>query len=434
MTAVAADARNPDAAAPLTTRQRRTLLILGLPTFGLALAVTTVSTYLPVLARTVTSSTTAIGMIIAAEGLLALFVPLGAGAWSDRLRTRWGGRLPFVIGAVPVAVVALAALGFTGSLGAMAVFVAVFFFAYFVAYEPYRALYPDLLGEEVAGRSQSTQAVARGAGTIAAVVGGGLLFAAAKPAPFVVAAALCAASVALFVVLMLHSGDRERAEHRRPEASSFRAVAGEVLRVVREQRSLRVFLIANGLWELSLAALKTFVVLYITRGLGHTTSFAALVIGAAAVFILLGAIVSGRLADRIGTRRVIAGALWAYGFGLLVPLVASSWPPAVAIAAPVVAFGGGVLMTLPFALLMELMPDEQHGTVTGYYGLSRGVGVMLGPIAAGAAISLAAPALSATEGYAAMWGVCSLAVLASIPLVSRMTSSVASDTRPGGRE
>jgi hypothetical protein len=53
--------------------------------------------------------------------------------------------------------------------------VAVFFVGYFIAYEPYRAFYPDLVGDEVAGRAQSTQAVWRGVGTGLAVCGAAAL-------------------------------------------------------------------------------------------------------------------------------------------------------------------------------------------------------------------------------------------------------------------
>jgi divalent metal cation (Fe/Co/Zn/Cd) transporter len=58
--------------------------------------------------------------------------------------------------------VSLALLGFVHSLAAAAVVVAIFFAGYFVAYEPYRALYPDLVDNEIAGRAQSTQAIFRG--------------------------------------------------------------------------------------------------------------------------------------------------------------------------------------------------------------------------------------------------------------------------------
>ena len=82
---------------------------------------------------------------------------------------------------------ALAVLGFVHSIWLAAIVMAVFFAAYFVAYEPYRALYPDLVDDEIAGRAQSSQAIFRGLGTFLALLGGGLLFSISAPLPFVAA-------------------------------------------------------------------------------------------------------------------------------------------------------------------------------------------------------------------------------------------------------
>src|SRR5919198_37880 len=183
----------------LARSEWRVLLALGVPTFALALGITTVSTYLPVLAEDFSSSTIVMGLLIGGEGLMALWLPLVVGSWSDLLRTPIGRRLPFIIAATPVLVVALATLGYVHSVALAAVVVAVFFVGYFVAYEPYRALYPDLVDDEIAGRAQSTQAISRGIGTFLALVGGGLLIALADPAPFIAAALIAVTGLGLFV-------------------------------------------------------------------------------------------------------------------------------------------------------------------------------------------------------------------------------------------
>ena len=100
---------------PLRGREKRVLALLGLPTLTLALAITVITTYVPKLASRFTGSTTVIGLIVGAEGFVALFVPLIAGAWSDRIDTRVGRRLPFLIAATPPLVAALALVGFMNS-------------------------------------------------------------------------------------------------------------------------------------------------------------------------------------------------------------------------------------------------------------------------------------------------------------------------------
>ena len=163
--------------------------LLAVPTFALALSITIVSTYLSEVTRRYTHDSVIIGAIVGSEGIMALWIPMIVGTWSDGLRTRLGGRLPFVlVGTVPAAC-AVALIGFLHSLGLVAAMAALFFGFYFVAYEPYRAMYPDLVDQEaIAGRAQSTQALSRGLGTALALLGGGLLLSIARPLPFALAA------------------------------------------------------------------------------------------------------------------------------------------------------------------------------------------------------------------------------------------------------
>jgi predicted MFS family arabinose efflux permease len=298
--------------------------------------------------------------------------------------------------------------------------VAAFFVAYYVAYEPYRALYPDMVDDDIAGRAQSTQALFRGAATCLALVAGGLLMAIATPVPFIAAAVVTALAMAAFAVALLRRGVPDQ-DHDDPEPP------GETLRALRDavadEPALKAFLGANALWELALAAMKTFIVLYITRGLGLSMQEASLAIGAGALVILAASPVSGKLADRLGRARVMKAALWVYGLGLLVPLVTTT-PALVAAAVPFVAFGGGAIMTLPYALLMPLMPEDRHGALSGFYSLSRGVGTALGPLLAGVVITVARGPLQSSQGYAAMWAVCAAAILASIPLLRELRDEV----------
>jgi len=127
--------------------------------------------------------------------------------------------------------------------------------------------------------------------------------------------------------------------------------------------------------------LKSFVVLYLARGLGFGIATASLIIGGVALGLLVVSAISGKLADRCGKARVMQHPLVVYGVSLLVPFLVTSRLP-IGIAVPFVALGGGVVMTLPYALLMPLMRAQEHGTLTGFYSLSRGVGVALGPMLA----------------------------------------------------
>jgi MFS family permease len=393
-------------------RERRAITLLGAPTLALALAVTVVTTYLPVVAKGFVGSTLIVGLIIGVEGLLAIWLPLVVGAWSDRLRTPIGGRLPFILAGTPVLAIGLCAMAVAGSIAPLVVAAVVFFAGYFLAYEPYRALYPDLISEQAAGRAQGNQALWRGVGTGLALVGGGLLLAVGQALPFLAAAVVCVASTALLTRGLLRHGIPD-------DAGGARGDVRRAFELVRGSSQLRAFLVANALWELSLGALKTFIVLYVTSGLGFSRSAASGIIGGVAVLVLLAAVTSGRLADRVGPIRVLAVGLPVYGLAMLVPFVTDAHL-LVALAVPLVAIGGGAIMALPYAVLIPLMPDEEHGTLTGVYSFSRGMGTWLGPLLAGLAITTMDGLFPGTQGYQAMWLVCATSVLLSLPLIRRL--------------
>jgi len=395
----------------LKGREWKLLAVLGLPTFAYALATTVATTYLPVLAQDFTHSSTVVGLLIAVEGIMALLLAVPAGALSDRKTSR----LPFVRWASPVLIVALAAMGFATSLPYALVAVVVFFAAYFVAYEPYRALYPDLVDPAIAGRGQSTQALWRGLGTIIAIASGGVLLTLGKPVPFLVGAGLTALAVGIFLALL----PRDDVDHEAGDSTGLREDLHRLRELVARRADLRAFMLANALWELSLGATKTFIILYLTKGLGVGTGFAGLAVAGTAVFIAAATPISGRLADRFGTVPVMRWSLLLYGVGLLVPFIVDD-KIVVGAVTPVVGFGGGVVMTLPYALLIPLMQDDDHGLTTGLYSLSRGIGTALGPLLAGVAIGVLHGPLSGTDGYQAMWGVCAGAILLSVPILGRL--------------
>ena len=113
--------------------------------------------------------------------------------------------------------------------------------------------------------------------------------------------------------------------------------------------------------------------------------------------------------------RVLHGATWVYGAGLLLAAAITTAGPLL-VALPIFALAGAVLMTLPYGLLMQLTPAGSEGAVSGIFNLSRAVGVVLGPIVVGAAIDLGGGLFAATNGYGAMWVAIGVPIVLSLAL------------------
>lgn len=123
---------------------------------------------------------------------------------------------------------------------------------------------------------------------------------------------------------------------------------------------------------------------------------------------------AGKVGDRFGRLRVVTIAAAVYGAGFVVPAFTTS-RALIGMAMPAIALGGGAVMTMAYAVLMPLMPRDEHGLLTGFYSVSRGLGIVTGPILAGLAVSLTGNGpFAATHGFQAIWIVCAAAALASL--------------------
>lgn len=78
------------------------------------------------------------------------------------------------------------------------------------------------------------------------------------------------------------------------------------------------------------------------------------------------------------------------------------------------------MLTLAWGLLFKLMPAADRGAIAGLATTTKGIGLLTGPLLAGAAVDILSPYLGATRGYQALWPILGVPVLLAIPLVARL--------------
>jgi MFS family permease len=407
----------PGRIVPLPQRRRGLPWVLGLGAFGLALSLTTTSAYLPPLLEKFTSSRTLIAVILGSEGIFALTLPLVIGPWSDTFQTPMGRRRPFMLVGLGPMGFCLALVAFMPSLWLMTLILLAFFFAYYLYEPPYRGLYPDLLPQSQYGRAQGVQHLLRGIAIGVGLIGGGLLFEVWHPAPFLFTAlGIVAACGAAVVFVREPSGATNRV------FEGVRAYVAHSLRILRAEPEVRRFLVCNSAWEGAFAGARFFVVLYITKGLGQSVEISTAVLATVAGGYVVAAAWAGRIGDRLGLARVIYYCSFVYGGGMLVAGLAQEWHDwYLALIFPV-AVAGGAVMTLAWGLLFKLTPSAHRGTVSGLATTTKGFGLIIGPIAAGAAMDIFGRYFESTDGYQLLWPLLSLPILAVIPLVRRLYS------------
>ena len=408
---------------PRTGRSHPRALVwtLGLGAFGLAFSITTTAAYLPPFLSKFTDSGGLIGLILGSEGIFALTLPLVIGPWSDTFHTPLGRRRPFMLVALGPMCFCLTLMAFMPTLWLTTLIVLAFFCAYYVYEPPYRGLYPDLLPDSVYGRAQSVQHVLRGSALGLALIGGGFLFKAWHPAPFLIAACVTTFACGAAIVLVTEDGGHGRV------FKGVRAYLSTSWCILREEPDVRRFLLANAAWEGAFAAARTFVVLYITRGLGQPIGTSSAVLGTVAAGYIVAAIVAGPLGDRFGLACIIYYASFVYGGGFILAGLAQVWHDWYYGLIFPVAFAGGVVMTLAWGLLFKLMPARHRGAISGLATWTKGFGLIVGAPVAGALIDLSSRWLPSTHGYGILWPICGIPVLLAIPAVYRLRQA----ERPG---
>lgn len=389
----------------------RTMIVLTLPTLGFATGLSLVTTYLPVILDRYTHSATLIGFAIGGEGIFSLLIPLWVGVISDRIWTRrWGRRQPFMIFAAPFMAASLVIAPFQPGYVPIAISTFVFFAAYHFYTSPYQSLIADVTPANSAGRVQGYQSVMRGGGMFLGMVVAGILFYRWEPSPFILCGLLIMV-VTYLTVVKIQEPEPERLY--RPAQRGLWAEMGRIWSSTRQHKDIQRFMVATFLWESTLAGLRAFIMLYFYYTLGASYQVGALLLGLVGVTYMVAGIVSGYLADRYGRFRVMRVGLLIFLGGCLLGFFLRDIVWAF-IFLPVFGLGGSIVLTLPYAILMKLMPKEHIGQFTGMFSMMRGLANIVAPVVAGGAIDIAAQFMEGETEYAVIWLVSALMIVISL--------------------
>ena len=389
----------------------RGMLILTLPTLGFATGLSLVTTYLPLILERFTSSATLIGFAIGGEGIFSSLIPLWVGVMSDRIWTkRWGRRQPFMIFAAPFMAASLMLAPFQPGYVPIAISTFVFFAAYHFYSSPYQSLLPDVTPPASHGRVMGFQSFMRGGGMFLGMVVAGVLFYRWEPLPFI----LCSVLIMVFtylIVVKIHEPEPELS--RLPPRQG---ILGELKRIwlsTRQQKDIQRFMVASFLWESTLAGLRPFIMLYFIYSLGATAQVGALLLGMVGITYMVAGLASGFLADRYGRLRVMRVGLWVYLGGCLFGVFITDIKWAF-VFLPLFGLGGSIVLTLPYAILIRLMPKEHVGQFTGMFSMMRGLANISAPVIAGGAIDIAGRYLANGRQYAVIWLLSGLMIAISL--------------------
>lgn len=318
------------------------------------------------------------------------------GVISDRA----GRRLPFLAGVTALMVGGTALLAFTHNL----VVGLVFFIIANVGYQSTQVFYDALLGaittERNRGRISGFGMALGYLGTIAwgivTVVYLSRSITAHNHRPDFLPTAVAVAIFALpcFIFVRERRPVGTHGVTRAEVARSFAQLARSVRKVWREQRNLARFLIARLLYADAANTVVSFMAVYSVVVVKLTTKELNIFLPSAATFAVIGALAFGRLADRVGPKRVLNGilALWfvAMIWAALVPL-GTLHLGAAAFSAKILFYAVGPLAGLALGgtracdrtFLVRVTPPAMTGEAFGLFSLVGDASSIVGPLILG---------------------------------------------------
>jgi MFS family permease len=317
--------------------------------------------------------------------LAAMIAQPVAGTISDRARTRFGSRAPFIVGGALIGGAALIALGLASSILLVALCWTLVQISFNVVQGPFSALLPDRVPEAVRG----TFAAVIGAMTMVGSLGGVILaslLAGSIPGAYLVLAGAAVTLLTLFAVFT-RSGDN-RGEPR----PAFRLRDFALTFWVNPIAHPDFFWAFTG--RLLLYTGYFLVVayqLYLLQdyiGLGAEAVVLLPLVSAAALPTLIVAVaVSGPWSDRVGRRKpfVVAASL-IVGLAQLVPWV---WPTfeGMIVFALLAGLGFGAFQAVDTALVSQVLPDSHaHAKDLGVVNIAATLPQTLAPALAGAVV------------------------------------------------
>jgi MFS family permease len=381
-------------------RLRRAVREYGLTagTLGSTAGQTLMVVLLPVVLFQYTNSAVLIGMVIAGEGIMAIMVPYWIGAWSDHLpfsiARRYGRRTFFLLIAAPVMAVAMALAPFATGFWTIAVLALVFFLALHSYLAPLWALMIDEVPPRRRGRVQGVRGALHSAGLAYGLVAGGLLYAIWLPLPFLTAAVLILVTTGLTFAL----APRAAMPGYPPE----RAELLRVWRRLRGRPAMSWMLLANSLWSAGVDGIRPYIFLFATVVLGINIAQTSLLLMVIVGGLGLGALVVGRLGDRVGHARLLGAGALITGVAMVLGFFVRDVPSAVALLL-FSGLGAAALIALAYPLYASLTGDRGIGQDTGLFIMMSGVGRIVSPILMGAAIDVGRVAVPDHMGYPLMW-------------------------------
>jgi MFS family permease len=350
-----------------------------------------------------------LGIIVGLGSLLAIIIQPLTGAISDRCRSLWGRRRPFLMIGALINVIGLMWMPRASSILALALAFLVVQLGYNSSGAAYQGYIPDNVSEEQKGKASGYMGFMTLSGTIVSFAAGAILIHADYTLPIYVA---MAAVLLLGLVLTMWKVPDSPASNI---CLDRRQSWTDALR----NRNFMWLLITRAFVMLSVTMAVSFEAYYLRDQIKLTNYINATLLmnGLGLVIGLISALIAGAMSDRINRKLIVCLACSAIATGFSLFIFSPPWA-IVLTAGLIFGLGYGAFLSVDWALALDVLPDRNHNARDlGIWGFATTFPATIAPLIGGVIVFRLQPV---NWGYPGVFLLAALAAAAGAILVWRI--------------
>ena len=318
-----------------------------------------------------------VGLILSMMGAFGIFLSPVIGIMSDKIRHRLGRRRPLMILALPFMAATVALTQYIPWLWLLAIVWPLAYFFHLIIERPWSALIPDLFPMNKRATANGVVQLMGGIGAFLYFIVGAFLWARSEELTFHMVAGWYVLG-ALAVIF----GIKETPTHLNQRVVVARVKLLDYIRELREHRMLLKYIIASLFWNIGLNGVLFWLTSFGTKDIGMSVQLSFMPLALSVGILILFAVPTGMLADRVGHRRVATAGL-AIFVVINICIIFVHSIPMVFVLMGIVAFGFCIIMVVPYAIAVNLMPADRMAEFIGIAWIPIYVSTFVGPLLSG---------------------------------------------------
>jgi len=365
------------------------IFLLGFGFFGVSIIWGVYNAFVPLFLDGKFGLTAAwVGFFMSLDNIAALFIQPLVGAWSDKLRTPIGRRMPFILIGAPIGAIAFGLIPIASVLPLFLACTGSLILSMTIWRTPVVAQMPDITPSKYRSQANGIINFMGGVGSIISFLGGSALYRMNPAFPFWLGAGLVI--VAVFLVFIFIKEPKEIVESTEEKPGLIKRLM-EVIK--EEEKSPLRILLAIFFWFVAYNAIEAFFSLYAVKYLGMEEADGARLLGQLSLFFVLFALPAGYIGSRLGRRRTIMTGIISLGTCMAVmffipsnilTVVLTKLPvlgtvPVVGIILMLAGISWALININSLPMVVDMTVDARIGTYTGLYYLFSMLAAIAGP-------------------------------------------------------